>query len=109
VCIHLHQVLIICSVCSYEVKQLTNVTFIGVVIHLLALRCFSLRSHLNLAVLFLLIVILGVTDEAKELDKELRQITMKKNQVVRIQDFNFIFTEDVNKQNRQAVALLAMC
>jgi hypothetical protein len=54
-------------------------------------------------------VILGVTDEAKELDKELRQITMKKNQVVRIQDFNFIFTEDVNKQNRQAVALLAMC
>lgn len=45
--------------------------------------------------------------------KELQQITndKQKNQVVRIQHFTFIFAEDVNKQNRQAVsvALLCMC
>lgn len=42
--IHLDQVLSICFVCSYE---LTNVNFVGISMHSLALRSFSLhRAHL---------------------------------------------------------------
>lgn len=55
--IHLDQVLSICFVCSYEFKQLTHVIFVGISMHLLALRSFSLhRAHLISSLKYLLCI-----------------------------------------------------